>query len=148
MSHKQKENIVSLITSLVVTIPYLIFIVNKYNNEKPSGQDELVFWASAILLLIPIRIVAQIIVYILFAIGRAIVTNNSEESEVTDERDQIIELKSNKNSYYTFAAAFIFSLLAAVLSQSITSMFMVMLIGGFISEIVECISKIYYYSKD
>lgn len=147
MSYEEKHNIASLVTLTIVSVPYLIFILNKFNAEAPSTEAELSFWASAILLLIPIRIVAEIIVHILFAIANAIVTGKDELDTTKDERDELISLKSTRNSYYMFCFVMLSAFIAAGVYQSITLLFLILFIGGTVSELMEISSKIYFYRK-
>jgi hypothetical protein len=146
MSHEENQNIISLVTTLLVSIPYFIFIFQKYQNANVSGIDELVFWASAILLLIPLRIVSEIIISILFEIGKVILTGK-EGSTFTDERDKLIELKSQRNSFYIFMLGIMLSMLMMVTTKSVALMFGIIMVSGFMGEIFEILSKIYYYNK-
>jgi hypothetical protein len=146
MTHQEKNNIISMITSIIVSVPYLIFIFNKYQAENLALPEELKFWGAAILILIPLRIISEIIVYIVFAILNTIITGE-DEVEITDERDNLIALKSTRNSYYMFIIGFVISLIAITVSSSPSAMFMILIITGVVSEFTDILSKIYYYRK-
>lgn len=146
MSNKERENIVSLITTVIVTVPYIIYIFTRFKSENLNAQDEFVFWASAILLLIPVRIVIEIIMYIVFSIIEAIITGKTEEG-ISDERDHMIELLSARNTAFVFFIGFIASLFAAVISKSPATMFSILIITGFLAEIFGIISKFYFNRK-
>ncbi|KXK27358.1 MAG: hypothetical protein TR69_WS6001000234 [candidate division WS6 bacterium OLB20] len=147
MLTKERQNIISLFTLLLVSVPYLFYILGRYQTQLPSGQDELHFWAAAILLMIPLRIVAEIIMYILAAIAAAIVTQREDVDAVVDERDRIIELKGTRNSYFLFAAGFAAALLAVVAGGGITTLFLVLLVTGMASELFGIFSQMFFYRR-
>lgn len=145
-SYQERSNLVSLVAALVVSVPYLFYVFMKYQSQSLSTIDEVTFWATAILLMIPLRIVAEIILYILFSIVRTIVTQKNEDS-ITDERDKLISLKSTRNSSYAFMIGVMLAILSVVFLKSIATFFIAFIIAGFISELVGIISKIYYYQN-
>jgi hypothetical protein len=145
MSQHQKETLVSFIANIIVTIPYLLFILNKFQNETFTHEGELKFWATAILLIIPIRIIVHIIIFILLSIARGIFFGESKNQELNDERDKLIELKGDRISHYTFAIVVIASMLAILFGGTLSAMFIVMIIGGFISELIGIFARVYYY---
>lgn len=146
MSYQQKENYISLITSVLVSVPYFIYVFFQYQSQNVGPAEELNFWASAILLLIPLRIVSEIVLHIISAIITAI-TTGKEESSIKDERDKLIDLKGTRNTYYVFAAGIFLSMLVLFTTKSISGMFVVMFLSGFFSEIIGFVSQIYYYHK-
>lgn len=148
MTHEEKNNIVSLITTTLVSIPYLAYTLHKYNAENIALPEELKFWGTAILLLIPLRIITEIIVHIVFAILTAIVTGKDDaEPEITDERDSLISLKSTRNAHYAFILGFVAAIIAVTPGTSVSVMFIILFITGVVSEFIEILSKIYYYRK-
>lgn len=149
MSQHQKESLVSIISNIAVSIPYFVFVIGKYQAEQPRDTEELVFWATAILLMIPVRIAAQIIIYIAFTIGQAIAKGGEldRESELVDERDKLIELKGDRNGSYLFYLGFAIAMGIMVANQSIATMFLIIIVSGFLSEMVGLLSQIYYYQK-
>lgn len=147
MSYEEKHNYVSLFTLVVVSIPYLIYIFSRYQAETFTTEGELGFWATAILLMIPVRIVAEIIVTILFAIGGAIITGSDKLDDTRDERDQLINLKSTRNSFYTFAVVMLAAFVATATYKTPIALFSVLILGGTVAELVDIASKAYYYRR-
>lgn len=146
MSNQETQNVVSFSTSIFVTIPYILYIINRYQSETFVGNEELRFWATAILLMIPLRIVSIIIGYIIFSIVKAIFTGNAElEKSVTDERDKIIELKGDRNTSNIFTFGLLGSLIALLLGGDLSTLFIGLILAGFVGELVGTLSKIYYY---
>lgn len=64
MSQNERNSVISLIVSISVTAPYLFHVFSRYQSGAFSPTEELRFWAIAILILIPIRIIAEIIMNI------------------------------------------------------------------------------------
>lgn len=155
MLNEEKQNVVGLITTLVVSIPFLIVAYLRYNSAELSLVDSFEFWAIAFLLLIPLRIVAHIVLTIVLtiikAITHAIATHSTQEEieiveEKKDERDELIDLKSIRNSHYTLCFGFLVTLgLFAIFKQ--TSLFFLIIAFSILSDLVETVSKIYYYRR-
>lgn len=147
MSSEERDNILSLFTTLVISVPYFIYILDRYNSETFTTEEEIKFWAIALLVLIPIRIVAEILVHIAFAIVHAIVTGEEELPEVTDERDEIIDLKANRNAYYFMSIGILSTAVVAALGGSVALLFITLMVAGFFSELVSVMSQIFYYRR-
>ncbi len=148
MSEEERDNYISLVASLVVSVPYFIFIFTKYQGaELATAADELQFWATAMLIMIPFRIVSEIIMHIAATILHAIVTGKDEMEDKSDERDEIIDLKSIRTAYYLLMFGFLVAIILAAAGHSVTTMFVVIMISGFFAEIVETCAKIFYYFK-
>lgn len=148
MSYEEKHNILSLGTLVLVTIPYLGYVFTKYSNETfPKTEDELAFWAIAILLIVPVRIVVEIIAHTVYAILNYAKTGKEDIDTAKDERDELIGLKATRNTFYAFSAAVMLGMLATAVTSSPGAMPLIILIGGTIAELVEIVSKIFYYRR-
>lgn len=146
MSSEEKQNIVSLFSILLVSVPYLLYVFIQFNNETFTTEEELKFWAGAFLLMIPIRIVAQILMYIIFTIGVVIVTGDEEEANtITDERDFIVDLKGERNAHYIFIFGFLAAMISILLDGGLSAMFVILIVSGFASELFGIFSKMFYY---
>lgn len=148
MSQHQKENIISLISLLSVSTVYFGYIYTGYMNRSFVSGEELKYWAGAILAIIPIRIVLQIILVIIFKIMEAVVHNGKVSPDIKDERDKLIELKGDNISGNFFVFCFILSLVGVYyFSFNLSLMFIFIFIAGYLSELLGIISKIYFYNK-
>lgn len=148
MTHKEKENIVGLISTILISVPYFAHVYSSYQSQNLTTAEELKFFATAILVLIPIRIVAQIVIYILFTIAKAIVTRTDKlDPETVDERDFLIDLKGERVAHFTFLFGFLGSIVALATNSSIGVFFGILLVTGFASELFGILTKIYYYNK-
>jgi hypothetical protein len=145
MSYEERQNLISLLASLTVSIPYFLYLFVRHQSQIFTPLEEINFWANAFLVLIPLRIVAEILMNIAARIFYAALDGNKLESELVDERDRLIELKSLRTSLFAFTAGFALSMLVMVSTQSIAGMFGVMLFSGFLAEMLAIITKIFLY---
>lgn len=147
MNYSEKTNLASFTTTLLVSIPYFIYILGLDSSSALGASNEVEFWARALLLVIPIRIVVEIIVHILFSIFQTIITGNENVDETIDERDKLIELKAQRNAFYmfTFVIMAILGLLAVGVETQIA--IITFIVGGFIVEITEYVSKFYMHKR-
>lgn len=143
---KEKQIIVSLITSIIILGIYSLIVYNKYITGYPEIINNFAFWGKAFVIYIPIAIVAQIIIYIIFSIINKIVTNEDVPT-LSDERDKLIELKAARISYWTFTFGFLLSMGSQALEMQPYIMFLLLIAAGTISSIAEGIAQIYFYRK-
>ena len=80
MSYQEKENIISLISSFLILGFYSLYVYNKYLDGNPDLINDFQFWGKTFLILIPVTIVAQIIIHIVFAIINKIVADEEPPS--------------------------------------------------------------------
>ena len=97
-------------------------------------------------MLIPVAIIAQIVIHILFAIINKIVTDE-DISDKDDERDKLIELKSLRVSYWVFIIGFMSAMGAVALGMELWVMFVTLIVSGFLSDLISSVVKIWYYRK-
>jgi hypothetical protein len=145
-SSKEKEIIVSLINTVVILFFYSLYVYNKYIQGNPEILNDFRFWGKSFLILIPVTIVAQIIIHIIFAIINKIITNE-EMNTISDERDKLIELKSIRISHWIFTFGFLLAMASLAIGMQPYVMFLVLIIFGFLAAIISEIAKIIYYRR-
>ncbi|MFH1198389.1 MAG: hypothetical protein V1720_21990 [bacterium] len=143
---KEKQIIVSLITSTLILGFYSIYVYNNYIAENPEIINDFKFWGTAFLILIPVSIAAQIIIHIIFAITNKIVTNEDIPTK-SDERDKLIELKATRISHWIFIVGFLLSMGSQAIGMQPYVMIVTLVASGFVSSWAEGITQIYLYSK-
>jgi hypothetical protein len=146
MSYQEKKNIVSLTGSLLVFVFYCLYVFDRYPQATQNSTDTFSFWASVILILIPVSIAAKIIISIVFNIIYRITTNEKEPS-FADELDKIIELKATRNSHYVFIIGFLLAMGSLVMNMPPYMMFIILIFSGLMSEVVGVITQIYFYRR-
>lgn len=156
MSYNEKKAFGGLGTMLLVIVGYCIYAFGSYNN-KNIENDNIKFWAGAVLFFILIGVIITVITQIVIYVGEYLILskekNQSKKSiknkmktiSCTDEMDRLIELKTAKISYAFTGIGFVAAMIAVVLGSSIAVMinilFFSMCFGGF----CEGVAIIYYY---
>lgn len=146
MDHKQKQIILSIIISILVFASYSLYVYYKYMAGNMEVINDFKFWGKAFLILIPVAILAQIIIYIVFAIINKIVTNEDIPT-LSDERDKMIDLKAIRISHWIFILGFMLAMGSQAMGMQPYVMFVVLIFSGFISSITAEIAKLYFYMK-
>jgi Na+/H+ antiporter NhaD/arsenite permease-like protein len=146
MSYQEKRAIVNFVGSIVITALYSAYMVQRYPQVSPYSIEIFRFWGAFFVILIPVSIVAKIIVYMVFHIINAIATRE-EKLPITDERDKLIELRSQTIGGYVFIIGFILAVGSLVVDTPPTVMFIILLISGMMTELVSDISQFYFYRR-
>ena len=121
-------------------------VYSKYIAVNPEIINSFKFWGKAFVILIPIAIVAQIIIHIIFAIINKMVTN--EDMPTTDdERDKLIELKSTRISHWIFTIGFMLAMGSQAIDMKPWVMFVTLISSGFLSSMVSELARFYFYRK-
>ena len=146
MDNKEKQVLVTTISLVLIFGCYALYVYDKYIAMNFGILNDFKFWGKAFLILIPVTIVAEIIIHIIFAIINKIVTDEDMVT-LSDERDKLIELKALRISHGIFTAGFLLSMGSQVIGMPPYTMFITLIASGFVSGIVSGIAKIYYYRK-
>jgi hypothetical protein len=146
MYQKEKSILISLITSVLILGSYSLYVYHTYIEGNKDIINDFTFWGKAFLVLIPIAIVAQLIIHIIFAIINKIVTNE-DIPIIDDERDKLIELKTIRISHWTFTLGFLLAMGSLAIGMPPYVMFILLISSGFIAELAGGFAKIYYYRK-
>ncbi len=144
MYQQEKLSIASLIITVIVSIIYFAYIYLNYDIS--SLTHDFKFWASVILINVPIQVVTRIIIHIIFAIYIKIV-DNEEITSITDEMDKIIDLKSTRNSSSAFGIGVLLSMILMLIGVEPYVMFIAILMAMFVAGVVADVSSVYFYRK-
>ncbi|MFU1795969.1 hypothetical protein ACM1RC_19070 [Paenibacillus azoreducens] len=146
MSYQEKKIIVSIISNILIFTLYTLYAINNAKEGSITSASDFSFWGSFILVLLPVSIVAKIIIHIVFVIFNKIATNEDGPS-FEDEFDKIIELKADRISLYVFFFGFIFSMVPLVTGQPTYLTLLVLILFGFLSDLLGRIAQLYFYRK-
>ena len=146
MSYQEKKTIVSIISSILIFTLYTLYAINHAETGSITSSSDFSFWGSFILVLLPVSIVAKVIIHIVFVIFNKIATNEDEPS-LEDEFDKIIELKADRISLYVFFFGFILSMIPLVTDLPTYLTFLVLILFGFLSDLLGRIAQLYFYRK-
>lgn len=146
MDIKEKRIFISLIGSVLILGFYAYYVYSRYIAGNLDILNDFRFWGKSFLILIPVAIVTQIIIQIIFAIY-VHATSKEEIDPVEDERDKLIELKAIKISHYLFIVGFMLAMGSLALGSQPWIMFVVLISSGFIASVVNEIARLYFYRR-
>ncbi|MFW5699566.1 MAG: hypothetical protein ACOC31_03245 [Bacteroidota bacterium] len=145
MSYREKENIVNIFSGLIITLIYAYIVYQRQLEGQFDLTKDYKQWGILFLIYMGVSVVARIIIYIIFYIINTIATKETEP--VTDERDQLIRLKSTRNSHHVFSGGFVVAVVTLAIGMPVYGIFIAFVASGVLSEIVDNISQMYYYRK-
>lgn len=149
MTYQEKKSVVRIITYTLFMAVYAIIVINKFNNGDFDQLSEMRFWATIILISVPIQvavaIIVEIVINIVAEISMEIKGTERDDIDVVDERDRLIELKTMRISMVFFAIGFMIALGTQVFDFSIHVFFIVIVSFGFVSELIGETLKIHFY---
>lgn len=146
MSYQEKQSILSLFNTLLTLGLYALYVYNNYMAGNPEIVYDMMFLGKAFLVLIPIAIIVQIVMHILFAIFNKILTKEDPPKK-EDEMDKLIELKSIRMSHWVFIVGFFAAMASQALGMAPFVMFLSFVVSGFLAGIISDVSKIWFYRK-
>ena len=146
MEHQEKQSIVSIIGSVLVIGIYSMYVYRNYIQADPELLNDFQFWGKSFLYLIPVGIVVQIVIHIVFAIANRIITKEDMPA-FTDERDKLIELKSIRISHWIFIFGFMLAMGSLAMGMKPYVMFLTLISSGFLASLASEVAKIIYYRK-
>jgi len=146
MSFQEKKSIVSVFITLVIATIYSLIVFQKFGNLDPASANIFKFWATVLLIIIPVEMISKIIMYIIVSIIHKI-TTNEDGPDFMDERDKLIELKSTRNASVVFGLGFLLALGSQVIGNPPYTLFIIMLFTVFVADIFTEISQFLYYRR-
>ncbi|MHC1732226.1 MAG: hypothetical protein AB9888_09415 [Bacteroidales bacterium] len=146
MGQQEKQSIVSIIGSVLVIGFYSLYVYRNYIQADMELLNDFQFWGKSFLYLIPVAIVVQIVIQILFAIANRIITQE-DLSDITDERDKLIELKSIRISHWIFVLGFMLAMGSLAMGMKPYVMFLTLISSGFVASLASEVAKIIYYRR-
>lgn len=147
MTYHERQAIVSVITSIAITALYAAYMAPMYPAAAGAySADIFRYWGNFFLILIPVSIVGRIAVQIVFVVLNVLLTRE-ETADRSDERDKLIELKSMRNSLWTFVLGFFVAMGSLVIAMEPTVMFILLIGSGLLSSIVSDLSDFFFYRR-
>ena len=146
MSYQGNTTIAYLISSLLGVGLYSLYVIQQYQEGSFDSTTISRSWGSAVLVVIVVQIVLSIISAILVSVVQAIKTRE-EEPSLSDERDQLIELKANRISFSVFGIGFVFAMITLAAGLPPLVMFNLMVFSLFGAAIVGYVTQLYLYRR-
>lgn len=163
MSYQEKKTLASIVSGILVLAAYCLYAFNPIRMASIT-EGGLKQWAVTMLVFIGIgiafTIIIQIVFHILFSVSVAVqekINNNDTDDEsierniklemVEDERDRLIELKSNRFGYAVAGIGFIAALVSLVLNYAPAVMLNIFYISISIGSLIEGFAQLFYYRR-
>ncbi len=146
MSYRERRAIASLISAILFSAFYVVYVLQRFPVGNAYSIDVFHFWGSTIFILIPVSIVINIVTDIVSSIIITIATNE-KAPPFSDERDKLIELKSTRNTFYIFTFGFVLSMGSLAIDMPPSVMFIILIFSGTIAGIVGNITQLYFYRR-
>lgn len=141
MTYQEKNNMVSLISTLVIFGFYFFHVYQIYQ----AGVPNTVAMMATIGLWVPV-IILTVIVHVVFNTINALAARQDDVPPV-DERDKLIELKATRNSHYLFIIGFFISMTLLFFSTSPFVIFNLLIFAFIAAEVLGYFSQLYYYRR-
>lgn len=147
MSFQEKRTLVNLVSSLLISLFYSLVMRKRYPAEaEPYSPTIFAYWGRVFAFMIPVSIVARIFVEIFFVITNTIVTRE-EAPGMTDERDELIELKSSRVALFAFISGFFAAMLSLLFKGTPSRMFSILFGAGLAAEVTSDLAQFLHYRR-
>lgn len=146
MSQSESRTIAYLFSSLVGAGLYFLYVIQQYQEGGFNSPTISSSWGIAVLVVIGVQIVLSIISAILVSIIEAIKARE-EVPELSDERDQLIELKANRISFSVFGIGFLLAMITLAAGLVPLVMFNLMVFSLFVAAVSGYVSQLYLYRR-
>ena len=146
MSYHEKQAIVSMISSVLISVLYSFFLIQRYLLMDKELINDPQFWGSAFLIFILVSIVANILITIAFIIYYRL-TEKEEEPSFSDERDKLIALKGTRNASYIFSIGVVLAMTSQVFNLPLYVMFIMIVLAGLVSSVVDDLTQFLLYRR-
>jgi hypothetical protein len=149
MSFQQKNVTVTLVTFMLILGFFLIRLFQINLDGSFNSTTVFRLWGFVIAFAIVGTIVATILTHIFSVITQTIKTGDEDPKieDIEDERDQLIDLRGTKVTYFVSSIGGFLSMLTFVLGQSPLVMFTLLILFGVVAQIVGDIFRLYLYRR-
>lgn len=146
MSYHERRALISVLSTIVIIVLYSAYMGQRYPQAEPYSPEVFHYWGAFFLILIPVTVIAKILVMIMFSIVNVILTREADPI-VSDERDNLIELRAIRSSQYVFGIGVILAMGALVMNQPPATMFILLICAGVVTELVSDMSQFFLYRR-
>jgi hypothetical protein len=149
MSFQEKNITVSLVNFSLILGYFLIRLFQMIQGGSFTPANVFRLWGIIIALAIVVTIFATILTHIVSAIIHAIKTGEErpDTEDIEDERDQLIDLRGTKITYFVSSIGVLLSMLTFVFGQPPLVMFTLLILSGVVAQIIGDISRLYLYRR-
>lgn len=145
MSYQEKNNLVTLVSSLVVMGNYFWRMYGMWIGGELDGEAANAIMGQSVLWLILVSIIVNVVAHVIFAVVHAAMTGGSDSSYVVDERDRLIELRGLRIGYYILGAGFVTSMIVLAMGYASILVFILIVFSFTVAGIAENLTRIAMY---
>jgi len=146
MAQQEGRTIGYLFSGLVSIGLYFVYGVQQYQAGTFDSATISSSWGVAVLVVIGVQIVLSIIAAILVSIIEAI-RAGEEQPELSDERDQLIELRGERLSFYVFGVGYVIAMITLAAGVLPLVMFNLIVFSLLAAGIVGNVRQLYLYRR-
>jgi len=149
MSFQEKNFTASLVTFTLILGYYLIRLFQLIQGGDFNSTGVVRLWGFVIGFAIIGTILVTIFTHILSAITQAIQTGEKDPKieDIQDERDQLIDLRGTKVTYFVSSIGVFLAMLTFAFDQPPLVMFSLLIFFGVFAQIVGDISRLILYRR-
>lgn len=148
MSFQEKNIAVSLVNFILLLGFYLIRVFQMIQGGSFISINVFRLWGIVIVLGIVVTIIATILTHIGSGIIYAIKTKEEPEIEdIQDERDQLIDLRGTRVTYFVSSIGVFLAMLTFAFGQPSLVMFALLIFFGVTAQIIGDITRLSLYRK-
>lgn len=149
MSYQQKNITVSLVSTILIFVFFLIRLLQISQDGNIIPEDIYRLWGIVIVLSIIVTIFGTILTHIVSAIIEAIKTGTDDPQieDIEDERDKLVDLRGTKVTYIVFSIGVLIAMLTMVFGQPPLVMFTLLIFSGSVAQIIGDIARLYLYRR-
>lgn len=149
MSFQQKNITVSLVSFTLILGFFVIRVIQMTQSDSFTEENVFRLWGIVIVLAILLTIFGTILTHIISAIIEAIKTGEEapEIEDTQDERDDLIDLKGTRVTYFVSSIGVFLAMLTFVFDQPALVMFTLLIFFGLVAQIVGDSSRLYRYRR-
>ncbi len=152
MQIQEKRSLVNLLVSIIVFGTYSLVFYLSYETWGLDASDIFYFYSIFFVGMVVVNVLSQIIGMIIFSIIQSAVNevrgNDQEELDFKeDERDKLIQMKSNQISMYVFIAGVGIAFISQLFHMNSHLFFIILFSFGFISDLASHLKSICYYRR-
>jgi hypothetical protein len=142
MSYQERCAIALLLTTLLLAVVFLVYVLPRYPAGNAYSASVFHFWGWAVIVLLPVSIAATIVFTIVYTIA-----TKENTSSFADERDQFIALRATQNAIYVFTGGFFLAMGSLTIDQPPSVRFIIVMVSVYGAGLVSNISAIFLYRR-
>lgn len=145
MSYQEKNIALSLLAFIILVIFFYPRVGEMYATGQFSGEAGLILLGKTGLVFIGVGVVAVVVLSVLHGVLFAAITGDCVQSEITDERDRMIERRGMQISGIVTGIGLVCAMIALALGQGAVPVLIGIVAAFGIAEFISAIARLAMY---